>query len=277
MLVENLVPSTLTSWVAWRNQYTERDGLSFNKLKEEFGISTMPTRFTFLKKHNDKCPFCKGDTVLYDDKFGLVYCICELLLINQSVEAVHNTVRTKVNKAYISDIKYPRQMGDAYIETMRNAVDEVRRFIRYPNKWLYIAGYYGTGKTHLMKAINTAFYPIALYVSARDLEQLTHEFRKEDNLDYFYSALTDAPILLLDDIGMEYGGPLVKSIIEKVIDARYEFWDELPTVISTNKPSNLMETYIPRAFDRMMDKEKVTVLNLKAEMSYRDIPLGSRV
>ena len=271
MQTPNLIPSWLTSWVAWRNFYSDSDGEPFNLLKEELGVDHMPTDLEFLQHNDSECPYCHDDAVIYNTKLGLVYCICKVLGKIQRVEAYHREVRTVVKKASLDDITYPTEMSGEYKKTMSDFVSAAKRFIKTPDRWMYVSGYFGTGKTHVLKAINTAFYPMALYVSARDLEQMTHKFRKEDMLDFFYEALIDAPILILDDIGMEYGGPLVKSIMEKVIDSRYEQFPDYPLIVASNMREEELPGYIPRASDRMLDKAITDVHQLKTKQSFRKI------
>ena len=162
-------------------------------------------------------------------------------------------------------------MGGDYIRTMREAKEVAERFIKLPDRWMFLNGYYGVGKSHILRAINAIFEPMSLYISAGDLEQLTHKFRKEDALDFFYDTLINAPILIIDDIGMEYGGPLVKSVIGKVVDARYEKWPDCPVLMATNMRIPEFRQYVSRAADRVFDKERADILTIKASKSFRQI------
>jgi DNA replication protein DnaC len=267
----NLIPSWLTSWVAWRNFYTEPDKEPFNILKADLGMERLPTSGEFIIKSGGECPYCKDDAVVYNTKLGLVYCLCQVLGKIHKTALLHNDIKTRVSNSSLSEIKYPYEMGSKYKVTMSQFVDAAHRFIKSPDFWIVVSGYYGTGKSHVLKAINAAFDPMALYVSAKDLEQQTHTFRKEDALDYFYDTLINAPILIFDDIGMEYGGPLVKSIFEKVVDTRYERYPDYPLIVSTNLFERELPGYIPRASDRLLDRAKTEVFTLKTEKSYRKI------
>jgi len=276
MAAKDLIPSWLTSWVAWRNFYTELDAEPFNILKEELNVDRMPTNLEFILGNGGECPYCRDDSIVYNTKLGLVYCLCRLLEKIQKVEDSHKEVRTKVGIAKLSEIEYPTEMGGEYRRTMSEFVLASNAFIKSPDNWMFVSGYFGTGKSHVLKAINSAFYPMALYVSARDLEQKTHTFRKEDSLDFFYETLTGAPILILDDIGMEYGGPLVKSVIEKVVDSRYEKWPDNPLIVASNMREEEFQAYIPRASDRLFDKARTKTFQIKTLKSYRKVHPGMR-
>ncbi len=270
----NLIPSWLTSWVAWRNYYTDFNKEPYHLLKEQFDMDRLPTSGEFIIKSGGECPYCKDgfpEKIVNNNKYGIVYCLCEVLNKVHRVELQHKDIKSKVGNSTLEDIKYPYEMGPEYKRTMSQFVQSAYDFIKFPNFWMVVSGYYGTGKSHVLKAINAAFDPMALYVSAKDLEQQTHTFRKEDALDYFYDTLITAPILILDDIGMEYGGPLVKSIFEKVVDSRYERFPEYPLIMSTNLFEKELPGYIPRASDRLLDRSRTVVHTLKTKQSYRKI------
>lgn len=269
MNAENFIPSWLTSWVAWRDYFTNKNGDPFDILVKGFGYERLPFSHEWLARGKGTCPICKGNSVVYGEKYGLVYCICEVL--DKIVKLKGSVIRSTVSKAYLKDIVFPYEMGQRYKTTMGNFVTAAEDFIAYPHHWIFVSGYVGTGKSHVLKAINTAFYPMALYISTRDLEQMTHSFRKEDALDYFYDALINAPILILDDIGMEYGGPLVKSVIEKVVDARYEKYPDNPMIVATNMTLDEFPQYIPRASDRLLDKARTKAFQIQTTQSYRKI------
>mgnify|MGYP002396671608 CR=1 FL=1 len=141
---------------------------------------------------------------------------------------------------------------------------------------MYLWGIVGTGKTHILRSIKTAFGSMALYISAGDFEQKMHERRQNDTLGNFYQVFVSAPILLLDDLGMEYGGELLKTGIEKIIDLRYERWRDKPTIVASNKSPLGFEKYLSRAADRVMDKERSTTLYISGDKSFRELAIEER-
>jgi DNA replication protein DnaC len=98
-----------------------------------------------------------------------------------------------------------------------------------------------------------------------------------DALGDLYEALIKAPVLLLDDLGMEYGGALVKSAVDKIIDARYEKFQDRATVIATNLKGFELKTYIPRASDRIIDQAITRVFAISSDKSFRKLELEDRV
>lgn len=274
--IKNIIPSWLTSWVAWRDFYTT-DDRPFNALKEQFSKDTMPTSGEFLASYSGECPYCHNGHVLKNTELGLIYCICKMLTKIEELEERHKVVRTLVSKAYLSEIVYPKEMGDSYEKEMSKAVSLATSFIHRPDHWVLLSGKVGCGKTHILKAINTAFYPMALYISAGNLENHIHKFRKEDELDTFFATLTKAPILIIDDIGMEHGGPLVKSTIEKIVDSRYEAFPDMPTLFATNMLAWEIKEYIPRASDRILDMKITRRAAINSAVSFRSISPEKRL
>lgn len=277
MATPDLVPSWLTTWVAWRNLYTTPNAAPFSLLKKELGLDRMPSSAEYLKAHNNDCPYCHGDAVVNSPTFGMVYCLCKLLEKVQKLDTTHKLIRTKTTPATLEQVVYPVIMGGEYHRDMKKAVEVAQAFIKSPDNWILLSGKSGTGKTHILRSINTAFEPIALYLSCGKLEQLIHQFRKDDLLDEFYDILVNAPILILDDIGIEYGGMLVKSMTEKIIDARYEMFPSNPLVIATNLPPSELQSYIPRASDRIFDRTRTIPLTITRMKSIREVHPGMRV
>lgn len=276
MNVKEWVPSFLRSWVLWRNYYTSDLENPFGVLKDELGIDNMPSKAEYLIKNKNDCPFCRLDRIVKDKDNNKITCICELLEQIASYQDDHNQVSTNIPSASLSEIVYPLDMGREYKSSMGKAVKAAKDFIIDPDKWLLYIGRVGIGKTHILKAINSAFNPIALYVSAGDLEQKVHEYRKMDMLGDLYGILIRAPILLLDDLGMEYGGALVRSAVDKIIDARYEKFQDRATVIATNLKGFALKAYIPRASDRIIDQAVTRVFSINSDKSFRKLELKDR-
>lgn len=260
-------PSWLTSWVAWRNHFTEPGQQPFNTLIEELDTTARGLYLAYDGAH-PTCPRCNEQYVVVDKKWGIVYCICKVLQFQDKRYSMLEDVRSEAEPAYLTEIEYPTKLGMKGIKTLKSAVKEVEHFIKQPDKWLVLTGDVGTGKTHLLRAINTAFYPMSVYLASRDLEDMTHDARKNDNMQELYSLLRYAPILLLDDVGMEYGGPLVKSVVDRIVDARYARFPEFPLVVSSNLTMRELPGYLPRTGDRLRDKEKVKAIGMVGE-SYR--------
>ncbi|MEE9540203.1 MAG: hypothetical protein V3V85_01770, partial [Candidatus Thorarchaeota archaeon] len=218
-----------------------------------------------------ECPFCKNTVLVVKEDEEVLYCLHHVLDWQKIVVERYKGYRSPVDPASLDDVTYPRALGQSTIRELKAMVKATEKFIRKPDTWLLMLGHYGLGKTHMLRAINTAFDPIAVYIAARDIEAIVHETRKDDTLGDFITNLTNAPILLLDDLGEEYGGRLVKSVIDRVINSRYERFPEYPVVVASNFETQELVSYLPRTADRLLDKERCVQLSIDSQTSYRRI------
>ena len=266
------LPPKLESWIYWRDKTTVPKKQPFSTVLEKFGIE--PYKLTGKTIRGDggptACIFCKGSFTIKRkvDKKEL-YCLCHVLDWQQVITATYKDYRSPVKPAFLDEITYPRSLGQDTIRELKTLVKATEEFIRIPNKWMLVLGTVGLGKTHMLRAINTALSPVAIYVAARDIEGAVHATRKDDTLGQFIHDLTFAPILLLDDLGEEYGGKLVKSVIDRVINARYEKFPEYPVVVASNFKTENMIKYLPRTADRLLDKERCTQYTMFSKNSFR--------
>lgn len=250
--------SWMPSWIAWRNIYTEKGG-------KPFGLLDMKD----LEPEGEGCPLCKDMLIVRHDE-QIYYCLCQVLKWEQRVRDRFQWIRTPEQPATFGSLDLHPGLGKNGVETLKKTIEKAQRFVINPKKWLLISGPYGVGKTHILRAINTHLSPIAIYISAQDVEDMIHKFRKSDELGDFYDLLMRAPILLIDDLGIEYGGNLFKSMIDRVIDGRIKRFPLKPTVIATNIPTQDIPNYIERTGDRLLNLAKVERAFIAAK-SYRQI------
>lgn len=253
--------SWLRSWIEWRNTYTEPGDKPFSQFDQEI-----------LNRTDEGCPLCKDKYVVrsrYND--GVIYCLCQILPWEERIKERYQFIRTPEVPASLDELELHPGLGKEGVKTLERTISAAEDFIRDPmERWLLITGPYGVGKTHILRSINTALEPVAIYLSAQDIEDLVHEYRKDDDLGDFYDLMRLAPILLIDDLGIEYGGPLFKSMIDRIIDGRIKRFPDKPTVIASNKPVDELTAYIERTGDRLMNLEKVRRTFIAAK-SYRRI------
>lgn len=239
-------PSRLQSWLAWR------------------GLGASPPR-----QEGITCVYCDGIQLVKEPSpTKELYCICYLEEWEDELRQRYADLSTPVANTTMDDLLHQPYMKAQQATQLTRASIIAEHFILNAATWALFAGPVGTGKTHILRAIRTAWDPVAIYLSAKDLEDHVHRYRKVDELDLLYRLLWSAPILLLDDIGMEYGGPLVRSMIEKVVDRRYEQYKTLPMAVATNLSFDKLHDYIPRAADRLTDTNITQAVNMVGK-SYR--------
>jgi len=251
--------SWLKSWIAWRNIYTTPRKKPFNLIKGNE-----------LDQTEDGCPLCKDMYVVNDRIHGVIYCMCQVFEWENRLQDKYEFIRTPEQPAYLHQLDLHPALGDKGVETLEKTIAKAENFIRSPFKWLLITGPYGVGKTHILRAINTALFPVAVYISSADFEDMIHKYRKNDELGDLYDLLRLAPILLIDDLGIEYGGPLFKTMIDRVIDGRIKRFPDKPTVLTSNLSIQEIPNYIERTGDRLMNLDQVERAYIAAN-SYRKI------
>lgn len=268
--LETQFPSWLTSWVAWRNHFTPPGSYPFSDLREQLEHKHLPLHQAFDDKYDDFCPYCMGQFVVKNERFGTVYCICEVLKFMQRTEDRYEDIRSEAYPALLGDMEMRDEYTPLAKKRLQQAIDLAEQFIKKPDFWYVLSGRVGTGKTHILRAINAQMYPMSVYITSRDLEDLVHKYRQDDNVGELYKLLRYAPVLLIDDLGMEFGGPWMGSQVDRVLDARYARYPEYPVVVSTNMELRELTRYLVRAGDRLGDTMKVKDVQLSS-VSYRSL------
>jgi DNA replication protein DnaC len=217
----------------------------------------------------DYCGFCDGAGTRTDDN-GYYYCLCWLLDNANSLKASCYSWGSEWAPQLLSDLKV---VGNSVDDTKRlqRAINHTQHWIEYPDKWLVFSGPTGVGKTHMLNAIMGAWFPYSMYVVASDFEDRLRRYLSEDDkqIQRYLDALMHHPILVFDDIGMEYSTAWITAKLDALIEYRSRknhWWDTL-TVCATNiKQKNIKEKFVrddvSRIGSRLLDQEIVTWINI---------------
>jgi DNA replication protein DnaC len=123
--------------------------------------------------------------------------------------------------------------------------------------WLFLYGSPGTGKTHLLASafnqlLATGRYPLYTLVPAL-LDHVKEGLDAKDKGEYAarFKAVQEAPILILDDLGVEKRTDWSEEALFKLLDYRYR--QELPTAVASNAlPAGLEARIASRLQDRAL-------------------------
>lgn len=126
--------------------------------------------------------------------------------------------------------------------------------------WLVFSGPPGTGKSHLAVAILQAILPryVGRYMTCAELIQLLRAtWRKDSETSELgtLDALTRIPLLVLDEIGVQYGTESEQIHLFDVLDRRYR--EMQPTILLTNQSKDGFREFVgDRVYDRMTEVAK---------------------
>jgi DNA replication protein DnaC len=151
-------------------------------------------------------------------------------------------------------------------ERFRRAYQATKAFAAEPKGWLVLSGPSGSGKTHLAAAIVneriSRGFP-AFYVTTPDLlDHLRASFNPASEVPYdeFFDQVRQAPLLVLDDLGMQSGTSWAKEKLDQLLTSRFN--GELPSVIVAMTPVEQLEE---RLRTRLTDPRLCQVYVLEEE------------
>ncbi len=130
-------------------------------------------------------------------------------------------------------------------EQFGRAYKAAKAFAAEPKGWLVFSGPSGSGKTHLAAAIVNERVRLgqpAFYITAPDLlDRIRASFGTDSGTPYdeFFDQVKSAPLLVLDDLGVQSATPWAKEKLDQLLNSRFN--SELPTVIVTITPLEQMD------------------------------------
>lgn len=137
---------------------------------------------------------------------------------------------------------------------------------------LVFSGMPGTGKSHLAISILQAIMPqhCGLYTTCmRLIRDVRGTWRRDSDRSEseVLRMFSTVPLLVLDEIGVQYGTDGEQTILFEVLDSRYQ--EMKPTILLTNQDKNGFKEYIgERSFDRLRESSRWVVFDWE---SYRTI------
>lgn len=120
---------------------------------------------------------------------------------------------------------------------------------------LILSGLPGTGKSHLAGAVLQHILPAhaGLYITCMGIiRAIRGTWRKdsEKSESQILSMLCDVPLLVIDEIGVQYGTDGEQTILFDVLDRRYR--EMMPSILLTNQNRDGFKSCVgDRTFDRL--------------------------
>lgn len=196
---------------------------------------------------------------------------CEESKREAQQEADRAAMEQEHTMARVKAIRAPRRFEGANFDNYECSNDNQSKIHRtclryastFPNQMevgrcLIMCGKPGTGKTHLGIAIAKAVASQgvrARYVDALTMFQdvkktyASYSERTEAEVMDFYSSI---PLLVIDEIGVQFNSETEKMILFEVINRRYG--EMLPTIVISNLSRDELESAMgERVMDRLLD------------------------
>lgn len=193
-------------------------------------------------------------------------------------EAKDEIAKEEQEKKEVERIKYLESRGirkrfyyttfDTYIadtKEKKNALDVCRDFIARESEvfekgeCLFLIGKPGTGKNHLAVSIVRETRSNARIVKASEMirrirESYRHESR--DTEQELIEEFASIPLLVINEVGVQFGTDAEKNLLFEVLDIRYE--NMLPTVFISNLSIQGIRDFVGgRVIDRMLENGQV--------------------
>ncbi len=155
-------------------------------------------------------------------------------------------------------------------ELFKKACDAAKAYAAEPKGWLIFIGPSGSGKTYLSAAIVHERikhkYPAFFQTVPDLLDHLRSAFAPGSEVPYdeLFEQVRNAPLLVLDDLGVQASTPWAKEKLDQLLNHR--FIHELPTVITTSTPLDELDERIrtrvtnPRLSKIYVVEEKTSTL-----------------
>lgn len=160
--------------------------------------------------------------------------------------------RSKDFASFIADSPDKEKALTTAMEFAHNFDDHYRK-----GTVVVFSGMPGTGKSHLAIAIAQAVMAkhTALYTSAIDAVRMIRNTWRRDSEQtetQVLNTLASVHLLILDEVGVQYGTEAEQVSLFDIIDKRYR--DLMPTILLTNQGKAGLKTFLgDRSFDRLRE------------------------
>jgi len=145
----------------------------------------------------------------------------------------------------------------------RRAVESARAYAANPTGWLVLFGPSGCGKTHLAAAVANQVLdsgrPVLFVPTPELLDHLRAAFDPAAAVQYddLFEQVAEAPLLILDDLGVHSASPWADDKLDQILTRRYHA--RMPTVVTCGVPE---DTLPDRFLTRLLDPALSTVCRI---------------
>ncbi|MDP7161057.1 MAG: ATP-binding protein [Dehalococcoidia bacterium] len=166
--------------------------------------------------------------------------VCEITGPASNADPTPGDIPLRMVESMTFDSFDPRGGAGATREqqaVLRDGFKVARAFAEHPDRWLYLAGPTGTGKTHLAVAIAglraAAQEPVTFAIVPDLLDNFRRSFNPDSRVSYdrLFDEIKNAELLILDDLGAHSSTAWAEEKLYQLIVHRYNA--ALPTVVTS--------------------------------------------
>jgi DNA replication protein DnaC len=204
------------------------------------------------------CPICKGAGFVHPrlpsgrpDFSRVIPCRC-VKVISEKEQANrlqrYSNLGSLINYTFENLAQNGINGDPAKQELFQKAFEAAKLFAAKPEGWFVLVGPSGSGKTCLAAAIANERIKqgqaVFFQTVAELLDHLRSAFVPDSEMPYdeLFETVSSAPLLILDDLGVQASTPWAKEKLDQLLNYRYIH--ELPTVITTSVPLNKLDDRI---------------------------------
>lgn len=220
-----------------------------------------------------RCRKAKLMTTVMESKSDCPKCLEERLakLESDKAESDRRFKQSQIERL-LNDLQLPERFASSTLDNYKPVNEDAARCLKlckaYAAKWpdrlrqgggLVMCGKPGTGKNHLALAIakqviqehqNSALFTTALRV-ARKFKSSWGKNADVTEAEVIH-CYTAPDLLIIDEVGVQFGSESEKLILFEIINTRYE--QMRPTILISNLPKDELTAFIgERVIDRMND------------------------
>lgn len=196
----------------------------------------------------------------------------ELDLLRRELEHQNSDARRRNVDRLMLELEIPERFAECTLDNYEPNGDESSRALRvcqaYASKWperlkrgggLVMCGKPGTGKNHLALAIAKRVIeehqsPVSFTTALKIAREFKSTWSKNSTRteDEVIRQFTRPDLLIIDEVGVQFGSDAEKLIMFEIINTRYERMK--PTILISNQTKEELAAFIgERVIDRMND------------------------